>query len=160
MAFSWLLLWDRFPTKKNLATRKIVDPLMATDCVLCEGEVETSLHLFLHCDLHCDFAYRVWTKILGWLGVQFITPRNLFYHLECWFEAARDKRLRKGFWLIWHATIWEVWRVRNDKIFNEVTKRVDEVVEEIQVLAWKWFLHCLKSALACFMNGAGIREIV
>lgn len=91
-----------FLPKKNLATHKIIDPLVATDCVWCEGEVETSLHLFLH----CDFAYRVWTKILGWLGVQFITPQNLFYHLECWFKAARDKRLRNGFWLIWHTTIW------------------------------------------------------
>lgn len=55
VAFSWKLLWDRIPTQKNLATRKIIDPLVATDCVWCEGEVETSLNLFLH----CDFAYRV-----------------------------------------------------------------------------------------------------
>jgi hypothetical protein len=113
--------------QKNLATCKIIDPLVATDCVWCEGEVETSIHLFLH----CDFAYRVWMKILGWLGVQFKHPQNLFYHLECWLEAARDKRLRKGFWLFGTPTIWVLWRVRKVRYLM----RVDEVVEEIQVLA-------------------------
>lgn len=27
--------------------------------------------------------------------------------------------MRKGFWLIWHATIWVLWKYRNDQIFND-----------------------------------------
>ena len=45
-------------------------------------------------------------KVLGWLEFNFITQANLFVQLDCWTKEARSKKLRKGFWVIWHAAIW------------------------------------------------------
>jgi hypothetical protein len=32
----------------------------------------------------------------------------------------RGKKFLKGIMIVWHADIWVLWRVRNDKIFLEV----------------------------------------
>lgn len=34
----------------------------------------------------------------------------------------------------WHAAIWIIWKARNDRIFNNITKEVEDLVEEIKVL--------------------------
>jgi hypothetical protein len=36
----------------------------------------------------------------------------------------------------WHAVIWIVWKVRNDMIFNNKVSGVDEMVEQVKVIAW------------------------
>lgn len=52
--------------------------------------------------------------------------------------------MRKGFWLVWHAIIWVIWKARNAKIFENHSKDVEEMVEEIKVLSWRWMLMRLK----------------
>jgi hypothetical protein len=42
--------------------------------------------------------------------------------------------------LIWHAAIWKIWQARNDFIFNNTTKGVKEIVEEVKVIYWRWIL--------------------
>jgi hypothetical protein len=66
--------------------------------------------------------------------------------------------LKRGAWLIWHSVIWVIWISRNDRIFNNNVKEVDEMVEEIKMLSWNWSLNRLKSLFICFTNGVGIRE--
>jgi len=83
-------------------------------------------------------------------GGDFIVPHNLFSHVECWMGEARGKALRKGFWLVWHATIWVIWCARNDKVFNNITKGGEELVEEVKVLSWTWNLHRLKTSSCMF----------
>jgi len=45
--------------------------------------------------------------------------------------------------MIWHAVVWSLWRARNDRIFNNLTHDVEEVVEEVKVLSWRWGLSRL-----------------
>lgn len=52
-----------------------------------------------------------------------------------------NKNRVRGLWLIWLTMIWVLWKVRNDKIFKGVTQEVDEVVEVVKVLAWRWVLE-------------------
>ncbi|GAU14204.1 hypothetical protein TSUD_307640 [Trifolium subterraneum] len=42
--------------------------------------------------------------------------------------------------MLWLAFIWVIWRIRNDKIFNNVAGVVEDAVENIQRLSWHWFL--------------------
>lgn len=69
------------------------------------------------------------------MGVNFIIPHNRFPHFEYWMGEARGKPLRRGFWLVWHATLWVIWHARNDKVFNNVSKVGEELVEEVKVLS-------------------------
>jgi hypothetical protein len=141
VAFSWKLLLNRIPSRANLALRNVLGPDSSTTCVLCGCQVETSLHLFLHCSV----AARVWDMVARWLDFSFITPPTLFIHFLCWSDEAFSLKVRGGFWLIWHAIIWVLWNVRNDRIFSNRAKDVDEIVEEVKVLSWKWSLSRLRN---------------
>jgi hypothetical protein len=145
-AFSWSLLLDRIPTLANLAYRHILDPEASLLCVLCGREVETSTHLFLHCDV----SSLIWRGILNWLEINFVTPHNLCTQFDCWNGEVGSKRLKKGFWLIWHARIWSIWMERNARIFNNQSKVVEEIVDDIKVISWVWTLSRLKIASFLF----------
>lgn len=140
VAFSWKLLHDRIPSKANLAVRQVLPPEASQDCNLCEGMIESTNHLFLH----CGFVSEVWQGLLRWMDLNFVSPPNLFVHWECWSGAESNKKVRNGFRLIWHAAVWSIWRVRNDRIFNGVNCEVVELVEAIKVLSWRWMLSRLK----------------
>jgi len=132
VAFSWSLLVDRIPTRDNLALRHILAPDASSLCVLCGRWPETSNHLFLHCEV----SSLIWRGILNWLEINFITPHNLFVHFECWNSEVNSKRLKKGFWYIWHATIWLIRKERNARIFKNQSKNVEELLDEIKVVGY------------------------
>lgn len=146
VAFSWSLLLGRIPTKDNLALRHILDPEASLLCALCGRRVETPTHLFLHCEV----SSLIWRRILNWLEINFITPNDLFVQFECWTNEVVSRRHRKGFLLIWHATIWSIWKERNDRIFNNKEKGVEEIVDEIKAVSWVWMLSRLKIASFLF----------
>lgn len=114
VAFAWRALLNRLPTKVNVAWRNVISPDQSILCGLCDRREKSSLHLFLHCDL----ASSVWLLLMSWLDDFFLTPPNLFVHWECWGGWERNKIIKKGRWLIWLSTLWVLWKVRNDKIFN------------------------------------------
>jgi len=122
----------------------VIHPEESTLCVMCNGEDESSLHLFLHCHV----AVTVWSKLMMWLNSKFLTPLNLFVHWECWSRRCGNKNRLRGQWLIWNTAIWVLWKARNDKNFKDINYEVDEIVEEIKVLSWRWMLHHL-SIPAC-----------
>lgn len=78
VAFSWTLLLDQIPTCDNLALRNALSLDASTSCVLCVSGVETSNYIFLHCGV----TSIMWSKILLWLELNFITPNNLSVHLK------------------------------------------------------------------------------
>lgn len=88
--------------------------------------VESSLHFFLHCDV----ASLGWLNLMQWLDRFFLMHHNLFAQWECWNEGERNKNVffflrekrnknvKKGLCLIWHANIWALWKARNDRILR------------------------------------------
>ena len=61
LSFAWRLLWDRLPTKDNLAKRQI-----QTDsdlCPFCHSKPESASHLFFT----CDKIQPRWWEFLSWV---------------------------------------------------------------------------------------------
>lgn len=80
--------------------------------------------------------------------MSFITPSNIFAHWMCWNGAIlHRKAIKRGLRLIWHTTIWVIW---NNVIFNNGGFRVDEIVEEIKMLSWRWSLARLKMPVCLY----------
>ncbi|GAU32684.1 hypothetical protein TSUD_145580 [Trifolium subterraneum] len=131
-----LLFLDRIPTKENLCHRAILHNDESL-CVACGGAVETSCHLFLH----CDFAAAVWYAICRWLGVVLVIPREVLTSYGLMVGSGRNKRIKKGFSIVWLAFIWVIWKTRNDRIFNQIGVSVDEAVNSIQRISWQWFVY-------------------
>lgn len=140
LAFAWKVLLNRIPTKLNLELRNVLAPKESTLCPMCNRAEESSTHLFLHCHL----MDKVWSKVMWWLDNFFVIPPNLFVHWECWSGTVSNKHLVKGLRLIWLTTLWVLWKTRNDKIFNGVNREVDEMVDDIKVLSWRWMLQRMK----------------
>ncbi|MCH84701.1 putative ribonuclease H protein [Trifolium medium] len=135
-AFAWQLFLDRIPTKENLARRGLVR-IEDTTCSLCDERAETSCHLFLH----CRFAAAVWYAINRWLGVVVVLPAEPMMSYGLLVGSGGNKKIRKGFSIVWLAFVWVLWRARNDRVFNNVGDSVDNVVERIQRTSWQWYLH-------------------
>jgi hypothetical protein len=136
IAFSWKLLRNRIPTRLNLVHRGIDVNGGSVNCVHCLGVEESELHLFLF----CDFALGVWKAIFRWLGIVIVIPPNLFILFDCFLAAAGSKKVRKGFALIWHATVWSLWDSRNNIIFSNGAVIPEKVVDDIKLLSWRWGL--------------------
>jgi hypothetical protein len=136
IAFSWKLLRNRLPTRENLVFRGIEVGGGLAGCVHCQGPLESESHLFLF----CDFANRVWKAIFRWLGIVIVIPPNLFILFDCFLAAAGSKKVRKGFALIWHATVWSLWDSRNKIIFSNGAVIPEKVVDDIKLLSWRWGL--------------------
>jgi uncharacterized membrane protein len=98
--------------------------------------VEEASHLFMF----CNFAYGVWLRVFRWLGVVFVMPQNLFSFFDSFVGAARNKKVAKGFALIWHTTIWLIWRSRNEVLFSNGTRDLVRVVDDVKLLSWRWGL--------------------
>jgi hypothetical protein len=130
IAFSWQLLYDRIPTPKNLEARGVLISERPWECLGCAGKVETTSHLFLHCP--CTML--VWLEIFKWIGVSIIIPpstASLFELLKC---AARNVKIRRGFIMIWHATLWSIWKARNNALFASGNFNPRLIVEDIKVV--------------------------
>jgi len=140
LAFVWTLLLDRIPTRMDLAFRGVLNEEASKSCVVCGREEETASHLFLHCDV----VMRIWQRMMCWLEFHFLN--NLFVHFECWLNEATSKKLRRGFCLIRLASIWVIWKQRNEIIFNNGMVDIDIFIEKIKILAWYWSMSELKIA--------------
>jgi hypothetical protein len=146
VALSWKMLLNRIPTRVNLRRRNALPPDVNVRCVMCDLENERTEHLFLFCKV----ARGIWLHLLYWVGNMFITPPNLFIHWECWNARSSNNKIIRGLRLIWHATIWVIWCARNDRIFNDKVSDVLELVEEVKVLSWRWYLSRSKSPVCLF----------
>ncbi|GAU46741.1 hypothetical protein TSUD_286010 [Trifolium subterraneum] len=52
-----------------------------------------------------------------------------------------NKKIRKSLSIVWMDFVWVLWRVRNDRVFNNVDGSVEDVIERIQRISWQWYLH-------------------
>jgi hypothetical protein len=85
-----------------LMVHRVLSQEDSRNCVLRHRWEEASNHIFLHCTM----AFRVWSLVFRWIGIGIVAPPSLFMQLECVIEAARNKRLKKGYRLIWHTVVW------------------------------------------------------
>ena len=113
--FAWRLFRDRLPTKDNLHHRDVVDR-DSRSCVAGCGSIETSQHLLLHCNI---FGL-VWYFIYRWLDISAVVPAQVLQHFHQFrFSGGISKKRRSILQVIWFATAWEIWKERNNRLFND-----------------------------------------
>jgi hypothetical protein len=146
VAFSWQLLYDRIPTRSNLCIRGIPLSDVPWECLGCIGKVESSNHLFLH----CSSAMLVWSEIFKWIGVVIVIPPSISSLFEFIKGSTLNVKIRKRFLLIWHATLWSIWKARNNALFANGLFNPRLIIEDIKVMSWKWVLSRLKVTQCLF----------
>ncbi|KAK2417808.1 hypothetical protein QL285_040065 [Trifolium repens] len=146
VVFSWQALLSSIPTRANLSARGVVLEEDNLSCAVCGGAVETENYLFLLCPL----AWSIWIEVYRWFGLVEVLPGNFSSLIEGFLSSIIcGKKFLKGIRMVWHAVIWFLWRVRNDKIFSNKPVALEDVLERIKCVSWKWLLarnsnsHCL-----------------
>ncbi|KAK2421555.1 cyanogenic beta-glucosidase [Trifolium repens] len=135
--FAWQAILDRIPSRFNLSRRGVIKPPESKDCAFCRLVEEKSQHLLLQ----CDFASGVWYAIFNWLGFVYISPPNLLISFAAMSGLGVSKRRKKGLMLLWQVVLWSIWKARNDRLFNNKEASVNEVVDSIKHISWKWYLE-------------------
>ncbi|XP_020261420.1 uncharacterized protein LOC109837536 [Asparagus officinalis] len=115
----WLAIQDKLLTQDRLHKRGIIQ---SNQCLLCEGAVaESRNHLFFD----CNFSNCVWNGIMEWLK----------FKLRGKGSKQRIKRLALT------ATIYNIWRERNARIFKEEFRSVEQLIKAIKVDTWTILLN-------------------
>lgn len=104
--FVWKGCWNFLPVRTNLQRRGIC---LETSCPLCEGEVETQVHIFFR----CPFARVFWFGSPLQLDVAMVVGEDF---LECWnwLCAKYGKDGEPSDLMRWVVCgLWRIWKCRN-----------------------------------------------
>jgi len=132
--FVWRLLCDRLPTKNNLLRRGV---LQATDtvCTTGCGQLETASHLFLGCAVYGS----LWSLVLHWLGISSVLHGELRHYLEQFTHMAGLPRFTYFYLrIIWFASVWVLWKERNNRAFNNEALGSEVLLEKVKLLSFLW----------------------
>jgi len=141
---AWRVLENKLATRVNLEKRGIAveSPL----CSLCRVEVESNNHLCFE----CRFVWLVWSRCFAWLGVQFVSHNDPMLNFSQ-FRLCNVSALASEMWgVIWIAVVSELWKHRNNVIFNGGVVDGLEVAALVQVKTWSWITSKSLSGLFSF----------
>ncbi|XP_071680109.1 uncharacterized protein [Lolium perenne] len=135
--FAWLAVQNRLWTADRLAKRGWPHP---PTCQLCRCSPETARHLLFE----CRFSKRIWNAAASWLSCPDLI-RNIGTGrpkvLDYWQAIARTptsstKGLRTAIVLI----AWEIWKERNERVFNNKSSLPSEIMLRIRDEGKDWIL--------------------
>ncbi|XP_050217654.1 uncharacterized protein LOC126668506 [Mercurialis annua] len=110
--FCWLVIRDRVLSKASLVSRGII-PINLIGCTVCNIS-ETTFHILCH----CSYAWKFWSCILAKCDIVWVSPAKIDSFFELWISFCHSSH--KDLWrLIWFMGIWELWKARNNRVFND-----------------------------------------
>ena len=125
--FVWLLLHEKLAVNAYRFHIGAADSSACDRCLRCE---ETILHLLRDCDM----SRRLWERIVHQ------AKRVWFFMFECWLcRNLVDKggigRIANMEWSdIFMASVWTIWKARNDQCFNNVQFLCNRVMNQARPL--------------------------
>lgn len=124
---------DRIPTKVALRRRNIShgDCL----CEFCEEADESVEHIFTVCRV----ANGVWNGIANWVLLPSIYLFSVKDIVEVVTNSGWSKNKKEILYGILMVACWRIWKARNEKVFNQTTRNVVEIVSDVKALSYLWF---------------------
>ncbi|GJX87305.1 RNA-directed DNA polymerase, eukaryota, partial [Tanacetum coccineum] len=133
--FIWRLILDRLPHKLNLSSRGI--DIQAISCPSCNGNVESSNHIFFECNIAKD----IWMLVRKWCDISF-PPFTSYEHWKGWFtswQVVKEKSRRLS--VIFSSSLWWLWRYRNSVTFHSHPMRKSDIFDNIRLSSYSWLHH-------------------
>ena len=126
---------DRLPHRLNLSSRGMDIPTIS--CPSCNGNVESSNHVFFGCDI----AMEVWRLVRNWCDIPF-PPFTSFDNWKIWsgsWKASKEKKHR--FSVIFASSLWWLWRFRNSVTFYSHPMRKSDIFDNVRSSSFSWLVH-------------------
>lgn len=114
------------------------------NCGACIKGIECSDHILIS----CLFACEVRKQVFKWCGIQqenFASVTDLLSFAANW---SRCPKKRKRFISICHGLIWNLWKNRNDRVFNRVFANPTLSSRTVKSLVFFW-LKCRGNGGIC-----------
>jgi len=132
--FARRLLQNRILTRADLVRRLVLQPqenLCGGGC----GNIETMDHLFPGCNIF----RKVWHLILHWLGISFACPVLIRDQYTQFTHLAGMPRASYSYLkVIWHASIWAIWKDRNNCIFKNTIINPNSILDKVKQTSFLW----------------------
>ncbi|CAJ2677955.1 unnamed protein product [Trifolium pratense] len=133
--FGWRLLLEKLPTRAALHHRGILNNPHDNSCIFCYMQMEDCSHLFFN----CSFVKGVWETIYRWLGQSLPTGLEGWNHFLSFGSLVKSRKGNRIRHLIWLATTWCLWKLRNNVVFNGDLPDASKLVDDIKTFSWFWF---------------------
>jgi hypothetical protein len=110
------------------------------------GVVQSQNHLFRQ----CHFAWKIWREIESWYGLSSVSLENSLSHFGAFlFMLSLGMKGKTSVLKIWHVVMWVLWRARNYQIYSNKHLILEDVVEGIKGVTWKWLLAKMSQRSPC-----------
>lgn len=135
--FGWLAWKGRIKSRAFLQHVGCLSQDASTECVFCGCAVETDCHVLVQ----CRFVWKIWSNILSWWGLQWVSPKNARGVLEWWSGFKWGKFETKIWNVIPFAVLWSIWTLRNECIFKGKQFCLEEVCDLIKTRIALWIKY-------------------
>jgi hypothetical protein len=135
LVFAWRLLLDPPPTRHALHRRGILINTNDLPCVFCTHHTEEISHLFFL----CPFSKGIWEAVSNWIGKSVPSDTVGSDHFTRFGKLFGHQHKGRINHLIWLATTWCTWNLRNQVVFKGVTPDAPTLFKDIQFYSWLWF---------------------
>nr|GEX41367.1 RNA-directed DNA polymerase, eukaryota [Tanacetum cinerariifolium] len=128
----WKIKIDALPTRYNISRRGIEIDSIA--CPICNGEVETTSHLFFQSRLVRLIA----RKLSSWWNVDHADV-NTYEEWYTWMASLRIKaKLKSVFEGIFYGLWWSIWDFRNKLLFEKEAPSQAAIFDNIVSISFNW----------------------
>ncbi|XP_077246096.1 uncharacterized protein LOC143885953 [Tasmannia lanceolata] len=126
---SWKALLNKMSTKDRIFSR---DPQSDSSCVLCNSAPESVNHLFFN----CGYSAWIWRQVL-WRAGHHRNPKNSLIEEAIWLKKSSCGINQSSIVLKFYFSnaISKIWRERNSRIFEGISKHKTLILKEILVEA-------------------------
>ncbi|KAD6452957.1 hypothetical protein E3N88_07662 [Mikania micrantha] len=135
---AWKVQLGRVPTMDVLEKKGI--RTHCPWCVNCGEFQESALHLFSSCFV----ATMLWQGVSSWCKVSPIYAFSITDLLDFHRMGSWNHRKKEAIHAIILTTIWSIWKMRNDAVFNRRKSSHQKIFKEIQALSFFWVKHRAK----------------
>ncbi|XP_058750747.1 uncharacterized protein LOC131623741 [Vicia villosa] len=134
-AFGWRLFLNRLPVKDLLKIRGISISLEESKCVFCGLCLESCNYLFFSCLV----VKNIWSEVAFWVGKGDTVDDECLSNFTDWHLFFRSKKVKdRKLGVVWLATTWVIWTVKNGSCFRKEAWNVNNIVWNIKHLVWRW----------------------
>ena len=130
----WRVCIGRIPTSIELSKRgiNISNPSCRRQCL--DGVDDTDHNFAV-----CPFARGVLSRIWNWCNISdppdFNSVNDIISYAANWGHCPKK---RKVLIAIIYGYVWSMWRMRNDRIFNDICGSISKVADNVLSLVYDW----------------------
>ncbi|XP_058727140.1 uncharacterized protein LOC131598571 [Vicia villosa] len=143
--FGWRAIRDRLPTREQLAKRGIITEDIDKVCVFRSLSIESLSHLMVD----CIFTRAVWQKVALWVGLIMDNHSDMVDHVSAFYNSLDDLVGNRKRLVVWLATCWAIWWMRNEIIFNAKVFYEEDMMNKAILLSWIWNVLGSKAKCNC-----------